>query len=476
MKQLVIAAALAALAAVCGVASAQEQKGEPAPEEKPAAADAEKQSEPPVEHDEGPARASDEKRPDPGYGTPEEATTAGEGLLWVPRVVLFPVWLVTEYVVRRPLGALATAAEENNLPQILVDFFTFDEEHKTGIVPTALFDFGFQPSIGLYFFADDAFADRNEIRARAATGGKDFYLLDFAERYRLTNSQTLTFYSSYLRRPDARFHGLGPRSRDEDLGRFTTTQSEASVRYNRRARRGSGLITQAGFRDVRFERTGCCDDRSIRFRVNQGRYELPFGFDGYGYAFQRIDYAFDTRPDRPASQTGVRIDVHEESGFDVTSDPGRAWIRYGANAGAYLDVTGTARTLGLVLNVELADPLLGDEVPFFEQTHLGGDHQMPGFLSRRLIGRSAASAELLYTWPVWMYLDGTLHFSMGNVFGPDLEGFDFELLRMSTGLGVRTSVISDHPFQILAAVGTDPLDEGANISSFRLTFGTTLGF
>src|SRR4051812_10600010 len=103
-----------------------------------------------------------------GQGHP---TTPGQGLLWVPRVLLFPVYLVTEYVVRRPLGFAITAAERAELPAALYDIFAFGPDHKAGIVPIAFVDFGFYPSIGLYAFWDDAGFKGHQLRLRGSTSG-----------------------------------------------------------------------------------------------------------------------------------------------------------------------------------------------------------------------------------------------------------------------------------------------------------------
>jgi hypothetical protein len=47
------------------------------------------------------------------------------------------LYFTTEFLLRRPLGALITAAERANVPKILYDFFTFGPDHTAGIVPTA---------------------------------------------------------------------------------------------------------------------------------------------------------------------------------------------------------------------------------------------------------------------------------------------------------------------------------------------------
>ena len=71
-----------------------------------------------------PAEASS---PEPGEPTPRrevpdyrqlepEPTSAGDVLIWVPRVLLIPAYLVTEYALRVPVGAAATEAERSNWP------------------------------------------------------------------------------------------------------------------------------------------------------------------------------------------------------------------------------------------------------------------------------------------------------------------------------------------------------------------------
>src|SRR5262245_25300204 len=98
------------------------------------------------------ARAADPpKRQLPDYdGRGGAPTSPGRKALWLPRVLLSPLYFVSEYVVRRPLGYAITAAERAELPAALYDFFAFGPDHKAGVVPIALLDFGFEPSVGLY--------------------------------------------------------------------------------------------------------------------------------------------------------------------------------------------------------------------------------------------------------------------------------------------------------------------------------------
>jgi hypothetical protein len=67
------------------------------------------------------------KRTVPDYdGREDPPATAGEVALWVPRVVLFPLYLTSEYLIRRPIGWLISTAERNNWAPAIIEFFKFD--------------------------------------------------------------------------------------------------------------------------------------------------------------------------------------------------------------------------------------------------------------------------------------------------------------------------------------------------------------
>src|SRR5690242_17423021 len=51
-----------------------------------------------------------------GRGNPEASSSPA---LWVPRVLLSPAYLVSEYGIRRPLGFLISSAERAGLPGML---------------------------------------------------------------------------------------------------------------------------------------------------------------------------------------------------------------------------------------------------------------------------------------------------------------------------------------------------------------------
>jgi hypothetical protein len=419
-----------------------------------------------------------EKRKLPNYdGRGGEPTTTGDALLWIPRVILFPAYVVTEYGVRRPLGALIAGAERAGVPQALYDFFAFGEDHKIGWVPTFYVDFGFKPSAGVYFFWNDAFIARNDLHIHAATWGEDWLAGSVTDRIHFNRTDSWSFRWEGLQRPDYRFYGEGPNSVEGNLSRYASDRLLASSSVSVNLGGASRIDTEVGWRRVRFRESEQYREASTVTRAAQGAFALPAGFrDGYSVGYNRIALRLDSRRPRPLSQSGFRLDLENEQGTGPRSDASVGWLRYRATAGAFLDLNDRARVLSLSIATAFADSLTHNPVPFTEQVQLGGSEPMPGFLPGRLMGRSAAVATLGYHWPIWVWLDGTLQAAVGNVFDSHLDGFALSRLRFSGAIGFETAGMSDNPFQLLVGFGTETFEHGSQINTLRLAFGTNRGF
>jgi hypothetical protein len=414
-----------------------------------------------------------EKRKQQDYGEPEPATTPGQVALWVPRVALFPLWLVSEYVVRQPVGAVVRVAEQQQWPREFVDVFTFGDRGQFTIFPSALFDFGLKPSVGFnakwrYFLAEP-----NSISLHFGTWGPDWIAIKAVDRYVLSPKDALLFEGNFMRRKDLPFYGMGPESPNSPRYRFQTQVAETAVGYERRFWRSSRFVARTGLRTLRFMDGTCCGAESVPSAVAAGRLAPPPGLgEDYVAGFQNLLVALDSRKPRPEPGSGVRIVAYGEGVSAPKTN--RGWIGYGAAAGVAWDVW-AERILALQVAADLVDPLVG-EIPFTDQVSLGGSRPMRGYLRNRLIDRSALVGTLQYTWPVWVFLDGMLVADVGNVFGQHFDGFAWDLLRMSAGIGVRSNGSRDSGFEILVAGATDPFNEGFNVSSFRFVIGSHHGF
>jgi hypothetical protein len=429
----------------------------------------------------------------PDYDGRPEPTTAGDVALWIPRVVLFPLYLVSEYVIRRPLGWLVSTAEREHWPALLIDFFTF-EDRKIGVVPTFYIDLGMRPSFGLYFFWNDFLATGNDLRLRATYGGRGAYQLRAADRFDLGPGQ-LTATASYELRPDNVFYGIGD-GVDQERARYQSNVARGDliwrVPWFRSSYARFGLdVRQAELDGGR----ACCGEPSVDERVDGGLYELPAGMDQvYDLTGQAAELVIDSRwprfpeglelasdfvaPPGTGIRAAVRLAAVEllSQSLAPRAPLADAWFRYGASLGAHYDLTGYQRAISATVAVDFVNPLGGGEVPLTDLVTLGGERPLRGFLANRLVDRSAAALRLEYRWPIAVWFDGTFQYEMGNVFGQNLDGFDLSDFRSSYGFGLSAIGAPDHPFQVLVAVGTERFSDGGAPDSFRFVFGSTAGF
>ena len=486
---------------------------EPAPAEKVEGAQAEAKGEgatadTDLETPPQPSIDSDDERPVPDYdGRGDDPITAGDVFIWIPRGIFFPLYVLAEYGIRWPVGKLVTLIEEEDIPKKLVDFFTFGPEGKTGLVPSFLIDFGFRPSIGLYLFSDDTLWPGSAIRAHGAFGGIDWYRATLALRHRIAD-ETVDTHAKFVQakfafnhRPDWYFYGIGPDTTDDTETRYTAQTIDGFVVYDGGFWRSSHIRAEVGVSDVRFKNIACCDELTLLDGVAQGFFPKPAHFDdGYLIAHGGVVANVDTRERRNAYEgdasdhvsppaTGIKVGARgrfagglRDSDIEVNgvvSSERPLFVSYGGTLGGFVDIY-NQRSVGLELTADFIDPV-GDstEVPFFELISLGGSRPLRGFLNRRLLGRSSATAQLEYRWPIWTFLDGTVHYGVGNVFSEHLEDFDLEKLRQSVGIGFRGVGSHDHAFEILLAFGFqtfEQLDGEDDLDTVRFVFGSTEGF
>lgn len=437
------------------------------------------------------------ERPLPDYGQGRQREP-DRPWLWIPRVALFPLYLVSEYVVRRPLALAVTNAERAQVGRLLLDFFTFGRDRQAGVFPTAFLDFGFRPSVGLFAYVNELGDDDTQLRAQVSWGGRRWLSMRGLARYFIASNQQVSLRGSYWRRPDWVFYGLGGSAPEQAEGRFLQREVLGELGYEIEGWRSSSFESYLTLREVNFDAAiGCCDDPSVAQRIAEGAYAMPPGMtEGFFILQQQLSFALDSRPVRQPEDlqrnsdftalpgSGVRWVIHGEHAAMVKAarplpDQARersSWVRLGSQLAGFVDLTGQQRVLGAGLWAEVVEPLRGGVIPFTQLVALGGERPLHGFLERRLLDRSAVVARVFYTWPVWVFLDGSLVYEVGNVFEERWSNFSFGQLRNSIALGLRSSIPRDNAFQFLVALGTTTFEEGSRISNVRLVVGTSSDF
>ena len=451
------------LATAVPVASAQGTDPAPAPAPAPIA-------DPPIAD-------PDAERAVPDYDGRDEGTSAGDVLIWVPRIVLSPLWLISEYVVRKPIGFLIAGAEQAHLPETLFALFTFGPDNNAGIFPIAFIDFGFDPSVGLYFFWDDAFVDGHDLRLRVSTWGDDWLAASTSSRWHVGHGRQLALEASAIKRPDYVFYGIGPSTRDADVSRYGSTRFDLHGRFDIGLWRASRFAVSFGARSASFHRGNYGDNRTLGEAVAEGLYPTPDGYEaGYTALYERMEVAVDSREGAPAPGSGVRIEANAEHEGELRGSAGNSFVRWGGGIGGFYDLDDRRRVASVSVTAEFADPLTDRAIPFTELATVGGEGSMRGFVPGRLRGRSAAVASLHYRWPIWVLLDGSIQLSVGNVFGEHLDGFEPDLLRFSGAIGVESVGSPDSSLELLFGVGSETFADGAQIETIRFAVGTNHGF
>lgn len=414
------------------------------------------------------------KRQAPDYEGREPESTAGrDAALFVPRVILLPIYLVTEYVVAEPVGALTISAERTQWPKAIHDALTFGPNQEGGIYPTFLIDFGLRPSIGFHLFWG-FLPVSNRISLDAAWGGSQWYSVAIADRQEFGKNESLVTELRWDRRPDNPYFGIGPESSPDLRARVGTDVLLASLTW-RKVTGPFTLRARGAVRRLDFKDFTCCGDPALKQRVEQGQLPPPPGYEQpYTAAGAEIAAVLDTRAPERMDRSGWRVALGASPDIDLQRGGRLSWFRYAAAIEGNWDVTGNGRVLSLGLVSAFVDPLGSEPVPFTELVMLGGAEPFMGFLPGRVRDRSALVAQLGWHWPVFSYLDGLLAVSVGNVFGPHLDGFAMDLLRMSAGLGLRTRGGGLSDFEFLIGIGTEPF-RNFSVSSFRLAFGVSYG-
>lgn len=245
---------------------------------------------------------ADPKREVPDYdgrGNPD--SDGGSWPLWIPRIALSPLYAINEYVLRRPIGFLVRKAEREHWADTVESLFTFGEGDKNLIVPTALFDFGLLPSVGIYYAGRDTFADGNELHVHAATWGRPWIDVTVADRYKIDGASRVEARAEFKRSEDNIFFGIGPNVSSSTQSRYGLERVEGGLSYRRTLWNESRLDVGGGVHRLSFVDGTCCANPSVSDRVAAGELVAPPGFgDAYTTAYGRVDLALDTRLPDPS--------------------------------------------------------------------------------------------------------------------------------------------------------------------------------
>jgi Omp85 superfamily domain len=439
-----------------------------------------------------PSAAPGTKRPLPNYrGAANPRATAGEVLIWIPRVLLFPVHITLEYLIRWPLVKLITVLEKHHVLEHVGNFFKFDNGKATWL-PTFIKEFGKFNQAGLYYAHKNLGVRGHSISLQGAFWVNSWYHVRATDEWKIFQRDQGTFKTrvEFQWRPDKTYYGLGPDTLQEmkSFYRLRQTEVEFSLAATLKDlnRFSAGLV----FRNVYLSETETESDGDAHVSIDDPRREQywdvtdPTDLPGYKdeYNLLRLQLRLDLdsrnpeRVDTPGS--GVRLELRGAFSFDP-SQTNLHFVTWASELAGFLDVTGRNHVLSLRLYVAGLERTGSALVPFHERLMLGGKEYLRGYFSGRFRGDSAVVASAQYQYPIWWMLDAYLFVSVGNAFGDHFHDFRFRKLVMSWGVGIRTNASKSVSFDILVAFGSNQLGQWAQqfeLDDVRLIFGINQGF
>ncbi|MCA9565436.1 MAG: BamA/TamA family outer membrane protein, partial [Myxococcales bacterium] len=352
-----------------------------------------------------PALAEQDEREVPDYdGREDEAPDAGEVLIWVPRIVFSPVYAVTEYLIRKPLGAFLTWLEREHVLERMAAVFTLGTGGEAGLLPTFFYEFNFRPSVGLYFWLNHFVTDTDRLRIHFAWGGEDWWrftvrhgfdsgaheddplrqagMEDAQAQILARNRFEYGFVLDY--RPDRLFYGLGPHA--DQPSRYGLDRLGAYLQndffwhdYNR-------FGASATYWSNRFEE-GDPDRDDNEVQTAALFADNPEALENYQLAVLNLSVDLDSRDPRPAPGSGVRTEVFADYALDPSNSALR-FLRYGGRLSLFLDITGRNNVIAIRQYVANVTNLGDDQVPFPELLIMGGPELLRGFKAGRYHGAS----------------------------------------------------------------------------------------
>lgn len=419
----------------------------------------------------------------------------GEDAVWVPRVALAPLYGVHEFLIRKPIGGIATAWEKHNVSAHVQRALTFGSHGLVGIMPTFFLDFGARPSVGATAFIN--MGRRARFTHHFGYGGPGWLSVSARQRIRLGSvkgkdarefpeqgnrawdDSQIFFGFRYHRQPDYLFMGMA-----QDHVDFQTWFADRTIGGDVGAELRFGTLDGIRIRGV-VEHHALGPGRRGRGRPRASIEDIfdvtnPKVVPGWGdYLLGAVETTLnlDSRKERPAPGSGVGVQLQADLGVNLETRRS-GFLRWGGRTSAWLDLSrGGNRVLSIHQDIRIVTPLDDEPIPFPEQIALGGLVGMRGFRQGTLRGMSSFVTTIEYEWPVWAYLDAFIFTEVGNTFGQYLEGFHPGELRLSTGTGFRTTIDRDVGFVAMVGFGTTPFnDDRFRIDNVRLTVGFDRSF
>ncbi len=250
---------------------------------------------------------------------------------------------------------------------------------------------------------------------------------------------SLNFSASFFKNATARFYGIGEATSESEQTNYTAREGRANWQFGVHVNEVTQISVGQRFRQVSLQR---------------GATDLPFtgeqfpsvdGVQGETLIFgNRATFHYDTRNNLVSPTDGMAVKAYAEVNQNIHNGDHPVYSRYELEVKKLLP--SESKHAILIMRADL-QATIGDQVPFFEQSSLGGQNNLRGYGVDRFIDKNLLSwsvEERIHM--VRTKIAGvTADFEMapfldtGQVFN-SFNDVSFKDYRMTPGIGFRAIV------------------------------------
>lgn len=247
---------------------------------------------------------------------------------------------------------------------------------------------------------------------------------------------SLSFGASYFKNATARFFGLGQETLEAAETNYTDVETRANWRFGVHLNEVTQISVGQRFRQVSLQ-TGATD---LPFTGDQ--FSTVDGVQGETFILgHRATFYYDTRNNLISPTDGMAVTAYAEVNQNIRNGDHPIYSRYELEVKKLFPSESKRAILIVRANLQAT---IGDQVPFFEQSSLGGQNNLRGFGVDRFIDKNlvALSIEERIHLMRAKIAGATADFEIapfldtGQVFN-DYRDVTFRNYRMTPGIGFR---------------------------------------
>jgi len=195
----------------------------------------------------------------------------------------------------------------------------------------------------------------------------------------------LSFGATFFKNATARFFGLGPLTTLDEQTNYTAREFRANWKFGVHMNEVTQLAVGQRFRDMKLQ-PGATD---LPYTVTQ--FPGVDGVQGATILGHRATFHYDTRDNLVSPTDGSQVTLYAELNQNLSDGNNPLFYRYELEAKKLFPSDSKRMVLVIRGDIQLT---FGDQVPFFEQSSLGGQNNLRGYGVDRFIDKHLAVVNI----------------------------------------------------------------------------------